>query len=247
MLIQEKGIVMKLAFALIVTLAVLTPVCVAQSTSTSKDWNADVSVYVLAAGMSGNATVHGLPVDVEVPFSKVWDNLEATGMGRAAVWYRRWGVSTDVIYMQLGATKNNVNVNFDQWLVQPVVEYKATDWLSPYAGARYLRLNGSVQGKLGRTPTGTQEWWDPVLGVDLRLPSSSKFGLHLRTDVGGFGAGSTISAQIEPLLDWRIKEWVSMQAGYRWFYSDYQTGSGLSLFRYDVWTQGPQFGATFHF
>ena len=61
-------------------------------------------------------------------------------MGRAAVWYRRWGVSTDVIYMQLGATKNNVNVSFDQWLVQPVVEYKATDWLSPYAGARYLRI-----------------------------------------------------------------------------------------------------------
>ena len=29
-----------------------------------------------------------------------------------------------------------------------------------------------------------------------------------------------------------------MQAGYRWFYSDYKTGSGLNLFRYDVWTQG---------
>ena len=112
MLIQEKGIVMKLAFALIVTLAVLTPVCVAQSTSTSKDWNADVSVYVLAAGMSGNATVHGLPVDVDVPFSKIWDNLEATGMGRAAVWYRRWGVSTDVIYMQLGATKEQRKCEF---------------------------------------------------------------------------------------------------------------------------------------
>ena len=76
-----------------------------------------------------------------------------------------------------------------------------------------------------------------MIGADLRLPASSKFGLHLRTDVGGFGAGSTISAQIEPLLDWRIKEWVSMQAGYRWFYSDYQTGSGLNLFRYDVWTK----------
>ena len=180
MLAQKKGIVMKLAFALIVTLAVLTPVCVAQSTETSKDWNADISIYVLAAGMSGNATVHGIPVDVDVPFSKVWDNLEATGMGRAAVWYRRWGVSTDVIYMQLGTTKNNVNVSFDQWLVQPVVEYKATDWLSPYAGARYLRLNGSVHGPLGRTPSGTQEWWDPVIGADLRLPASSKFGLHLR-------------------------------------------------------------------
>ncbi len=238
---------MKLLFTLIVALAVISPLCVAQSTANSKDWNADVSVYVLAAGMSGDATIHGIPANVDVPFSKIWDNLEATGMGRAAVWYRHWGISTDVIYMQLGATKNNVSVNFDQWLVQPVVEYKATDWLSPYAGARYLRLNGSINGPLGRTPSGTQEWWDPVIGADMRLPGSSKVGLHLRTDVGGFGAGSTISAQIEPLLDWRPKNWVSLQAGYRWFYADYQTGSGLNLFRYDVWTQGPQLGVTFHF
>jgi len=55
-----------------------------------------------------------------------------------------------------------------------------------------------------------------------------------------------ISGQIEPMLDWRVKKWVSIQVGYRWFYSDYKTGSGLNLFRYDVWTQGPQFGATFH-
>jgi hypothetical protein len=238
---------MKGTIRLIVVLFFAPLSCLAQTSDPPKDWNGDVSVYMLAAGMSGNATVHGIPADVDVPFSKIWDNLEATGMGRATVWYRKWGVSTDVIYMQLGATKNNVNVNFDEWVVQPVVEYKATKWLSPYAGARLLRLNGAATGPLGRNPSGTQEWWDPVIGADLRLPASSKFGLHLRTDAGGFGAGSTISTQIEPLFDWRVKKWISIQAGYRWFYSDYKTGSGLNEFRYDVWTQGPQIGATFHF
>jgi len=238
---------MRATFGLFIALVLLPSISPGQNSGLSKDWNADVSVYVLAAGMSGNTTFHGIPADVDVPFSKIWDNLEATGMGRAAVGYRRWAISTDVIYMQLGATKNNVNVSFDQWVVQPVVEYKVTNWLSPYAGARYIRLNGSVQGPLGRNPSGTQEWWDPVIGADLRLPASSKFGLKLRADIGGFGAGSTLSGQIEPLLDWRVKKRVFIQAGYRWFYSDYTTGSGLNQFRYDVWTQGPEFGATFHF
>jgi hypothetical protein len=237
---------MKLILVLVAALVLLPSNSFAQNPNDSKDWNVDVSIYGLAAGMSGDATVHGVPANVDVPFSKIWDNLEAAGMGRATVWYRKWGISTDVIYMQLGATKNNVDVSFDQWLVQPVVEYKATKCISPYAGARLLRLNGSVQGPLGRNPSGTQEWWDPVIGADLRLPASSKFALQLRSDIGGFGAGSTVSGQIEPLLDWRVKKWFSIQAGYRWFYSDYKTGSGLNLFRYDVWTQGPQFGATFH-
>ena len=238
---------MRVILVLISALVVVPLACLAQEAKTGKDWNAEISVYVLAAGMSGNATVHGIPADIDVPFSKIWDNLEATGMGRAAVWYRRWGISTDVIYMQLGATKNNVNVSFDQWVVQPVVEYKATKWLSPYAGARLIRLNGSVQGPLGRNPSGIQEWWDPVIGADLRLPAASKFALLFRGDIGGFGAGSSVSGQIEPLLDWRAKKWLSIQAGYRWFYADYGTGSGLNHFQYDVWTQGPQFGATFHF
>jgi hypothetical protein len=228
---------MRVIVVLFTALVLVPRACLAQNVDPAKDWNTDISVYVLAAGMSGNTTVHGIPADVDVPFSKIWDNLEATGMGRAAVWYRRWGISTDVIYMQLGATKNNVNVSFDQWVVQPVVEYKATDWLSPYVGARYLRLNGSVQGPLGRTPSGAQEWWDPVIGADLRLPASSKFALQFRGDIGGFGAGSTISGQLEPLLDWRVKKWVSIQAGYRWFYSDYKTGSGLTC---SVTTCGPK-------
>ena len=64
---------------------------------------------------------------------------------------------------------------------------------------------------------------------------------------GGFGAGSSFSGQIEPMLDWRVKKSLSLQFGYRWLYSDYKTGAGDTLFRYDLLTQGPQFGATFHF
>lgn len=223
------------------------PIAVNAQSNVDGDWSGELSTYLLGAAMSGNTTIRGMPADVNVPFSEIWSNLQFGAMGRPSVHYKRWGASTDIIYMGLGAVKNGVDVGFDQWLVQPVVEYRATEWLSPYAGARYLRLTGEIRGPQGRTGSQTQAWWDPVFGAELRVPATAKIRLRVRGDVGGFGAGSSFSGQIEPTLDWRVARKISLQFGYRWLYADYETGSGRDLFRYDLLTQGPQFGATFHF
>jgi hypothetical protein len=179
-----------------------------------KAWSADMTLYMLGAGMSGNATVHGVTTDVNVPFSDIWRNLQFGVMGRPTVHYRHWAISTDVIYMGLGAAKNGYDLGFDQWLVEPVVQYQVTPWLSPYAGARYISLKGDLRGPQGRTGTGVQSWWDPVVGADVHLPIKGKIGLVVHGDVGGFGAGSSFSGQIEPMLDWRVGKKVSLQFGY---------------------------------
>ena len=213
----------------------------------SGGFHADLSMYMLGAGMSGNTVIRGIPAEVDVPFSEIWENLQFGAMGRAALRFGRVGFSTDVIYMGLGAARNGIDVGFDQWLVQPVVEVAVSSWLSPYAGARYLSMEGEIRGPQGRTGSGSQSWWDPVVGSELRLPGASKLRLRVRGDVGGFGVGSNLSWQVEPVLDWRVARHISMQFGYRWLYADYETGTRNSLFRYDMLTQGPQFGATFHF
>ena len=98
-----------------------------------------------------------------------------------------------------------------------------------------------------RTRSGTQDWWDPIVGANLGLPLGKNFSLDLRSDVGGFGVGSDFTWQVFPYLNWRFAEWGSLQAGYRWLYMDYETGSGASRFKYDMLNQGPQIGFTFHF
>ena len=228
-------------------LALLPLPCVGQSASSQKDWSVDLSVYLLAPRMNGNTTVRGITAEVDVPFSKIWDNLNAAGMGRATVRHKRWAISTDVVFAGLAAEENGVNVSFDQWIVQPVVEYEGASWISPYAGARYVDLTAGIRGPLARFGERAQTWWDPVVGAEIRLQSTSKVRLRLRGDVGGFGAGSSFSGQLEPVLDWRVKKWMSLQLGYRLYYCDYETGSGQDLFRYDVTTQGLQMGATLHF
>ena len=232
---------------IVLAVSVLLPFSCVGQVIPDKDWSADLSVYMLAPAMSGNTTVRGIYADVDVPFSQIWHNLQFGGMARPTVRYRRWAISTDIIYMGLGAAKNGVDVGYDQWLVEPIVEYRVTPWLSPYAGARYLSVKGDIRGPLGRTGGGKQPWWDPVVGAEVRLPLSSKLALQVHGDVGGFGAGSSFSGQIEPMLDWRLGKVVSLQFGYRWLYADYQSGSGTNLFRYDMLSQGPQFGSAFHF
>ena len=42
-----------------------------------------------------------------------------------------------------------------------------------------------------------------------------------------------------------LSERTSLLAAYRALYVDYETGSGLDRFRYDMLTQGPMVGITF--
>ncbi len=234
----------------IAALAFWLPACLGQDATAEKDWGADISVYLVGPRMDGNTTVAGITTDVEVPFSKIWENLNSAGMGRVTVRYKRWSLSTDVVYVGLGAEKTtnigSIDINFRQWIVQPLVEYNAASWISPYAGARDVDLTAGIRGPLALFGEQNQVWWDPVVGAEVRLPSTAKLRLRLRGDIGGFGVGSSFSSQLEPLLDWRIVKHLSLQFGYRLFYSDYKTGSDRTLFRYDIVTQGLQFGATFH-
>jgi len=207
----------------------------------------DLSLYGIFAGMDGTLGAHGITADVDVPFSDIWSNLQFGAMGRATGRHGRWAFTVDTIYMGLGAAKNGVDVGVDQWMVEPVIEYEVRKWFDLYAGARYYNLNTSIRGPQGNTRSGVQEWWDPVLGAQWRVPLNKKMFLNLRGDFSAFGVGSIFSGQFEPMLNWRVAKRMSLQAGYRWIYVNYSNGVRRDLFVYDVMTQGPQLGFNFHF
>jgi hypothetical protein len=238
----------KILFTLALATALLPPALRADETNR---WTFDVTLYLLAAGMSGDVTVRGVPADVDVGFDKIWDNLEFGAMGKVRVGYDRWALTTDVVYMGLGASKNGVSVDLDQWVVEPTLSYAFCKEFELMAGTRYNNLSGEIRGPgilpTPRIPTGTQDWWDPIVGTNLRLPLGRNFSFNVRGDVGGFGVGSDFTWQAFPWFGWQFAKWGSLQAGYRWVYSDYETGSGTGKFKYDILTQGPQLGLTFHF
>ncbi len=210
-------------------------------------WTFDASLYGLAVGMSGDVTVKGMPAEVDFGFDKVWEKLDFAMMGQVRVGYDRWSLNADVIYMDLGTSSHGVVLEMQQWMVEPTLSYRVSKYFEPLAGVRYNNLSAEIRGPLGRNPGGTEEWWDPIVGANLTLPLGEQFSFNVRGDVGGFGAGSDFAWQAFPYFGWQFAPWGSLQAGYRWLYMDYETGSGTSQFKYDLLNQGPQLGLTVHF
>ncbi len=219
--------------------------------SETNPWSFDVSLYGLAVGMSGDIGIGPVNADLNAGFDKIWDNLEFGAMGKLRLGYGRWALSTDLIYMGLEGSKNGVTAEIDQWMVEPTFSYRLSQYFEPLAGVRYNNLNGELRGPgilpTPRIPTGTQDWWDPIVGANVTLPLGKGFSLNVRGDVGGFGVGSDLTWQVFPYVGWRHARWGSIQAGYRWLYMDYETGSGAGRFKYDMLNQGAQIGLTFHF
>jgi hypothetical protein len=238
----------------IITLLALAGLALAPITSnaqTDKKWSVDVSLNALAAGLSGDVTVKGIPANLDVGFDQVLEHLNAGAMGAVRVGYDRWAINTEFIYMDLGGSQGGARVDFEQLTVEPTLRYRVCDYFEALAGARYNNLSGSVSltGPLGtqRASSGTVDWWDPIVGGIVRVPISRKFSVNVHGDIGGFDVGSDLTWQAFPYLNWQISRRCSVQAGYRWIFNDYSQGSGRSKFRYDVLAQGPQLGITLHF
>ena len=229
--------------------------CRGASTEPS-DTRFDVSLYFLGAGMTGDVQVGFVEADLNVGFDEVMDHLEFGVMGFGRFRKGPWSFTAEFVYMGLGASKDFASSNFDQWIAEPSIGYRVTPWLEPLVGVRYNNLFGEVVGSLGRNPSRTQDWWDPIVGATATVPVGRTISVALRGDVGGFGIGSDLTWQAHPYLDWTFMPTASLQAGYRWLDVDYEherpiegrniawEGDGYHNFRWDVLSQGPQIGVT---
>jgi hypothetical protein len=108
-------------------------------------------MYMLAPGMSGKHHRSRHERRFEHVFRRYLAQPGVRRDGSSLGSLPHWVVSTDVIYMGLGAAKNGFDLGFDQWRVEPVVQYQVNPWLSPYAGARYISVKGDRRGPQGRT------------------------------------------------------------------------------------------------
>jgi hypothetical protein len=50
-----------------------------------------------------------------------------------------------------------------------------------------------------------------------------------------------------PEIGYRTSPAFELSGGFRAFGMDYENGSGIDAFKYDITTYGPQLGAKFHF
>ncbi|MGE5199309.1 MAG: hypothetical protein ACM3H9_06690, partial [Rhodospirillaceae bacterium] len=77
--------------------------------------------------------------------------------------------------------------------------------------------------------------------------NGKRWHAQVYTEIGGFGVGSDFAWQVFPTIGVNLSKNASLELGYRWLDLDYSTGQDLTLFKYDVLTQGPVVGFVFRF
>jgi hypothetical protein len=223
------------------------------------EWHGVIAPYFLGAGMNGTVAVLGQEVTVDASFSDILNNLQVGAMGLVVARKGNWGVGGDAIWMALGANGTSPGpaaaITGSADMSQGAFAFYGLRRLAPYAdvffGGRinYLSANLRINGPLAvRSVDGSKTWFDPIVGLQLHTPDTGKrWHAQVYAEIGGFGVGSTFTWQIFPTFGVNLAKWASLEFGYRWLDIDYSRGENLTLFKYDVLTQGPLMGFAFRF
>jgi hypothetical protein len=237
-------------------------IAAAQSSAAPADgpgWGFAVAPYVLFPHMNGQAAVRGQTVDVDVGPGDIFDNLDFGAMLYLEMANRDWALSLDGLYMNLGAegttpvTMRDAEVDMKQLGITASGMWRAATWAEIGVGGRLNSMEGGLVVAPGDVAlpgidvSDTRTWFDPLIVVRFTAPLESKWNLGIRGDVGGFGIGSDITWQVFPYVGYRFSDLFELSAGYRALAIDYETGSGIDYFQYDMITFGPQLGLAFHF
>lgn len=224
----------------------------------SDAWQVTVVPYMMGASMSGTAAVAGETLDVDVSASDIFSNLQFGAMGLVVARKGAWGVGGDALWMSLGANgtaPGPLGVTGSADMSQGGFAFYGLRRLGAAAdlffGGRvnYLSANLRINAPLQvRSVDDSKTWFDPIVGVQFRTPDTGRrVHAQVYTEIGGFGVGSDFTWQIFPTIGVRLTERASLEFGYRWLDIDYETGEGVTLFKYDVLTQGPLVGFAFRF
>ncbi|MBI4893029.1 MAG: hypothetical protein HY821_20570 [Acidobacteria bacterium] len=221
-------------------------------------WNVTLSPYLMLPWMDGQMALKGYGVDVNVPPSEIFSNLQFGVMTGFEARKSRWAIAFDADYMALGTTLNrdpilgeraNADVDANQGAYTFMGLRELNQKVDFVFGARWNVLQGRIglKGPQQRVFDQTQQWLDPIVGIKLRQPLWGKWHFQMEGDIGGFGAGSDFAWNLFPMLGVDVSKRTTLGIGYRVLGMNYKSGTSSDYFKYDVITQSFVLGAAFHF
>ena len=232
----------------------------AEGQSGGDKWEFHVIPYIWMAGISGDVTSKGRRASVDESFSDILDNLDFGGFLHLEAAKGKWALFGDGTYVKLSVDRTLIYVGSEQVQVELGGAYRFAQLplgkeggrlvsFEALAGGRYNYVKSEVEILSLLKSTESQDWVDPIVGIRLMAGLTEKLSLRVRGDIGGFGIGSSsdFAWNVVAVLGYRISRGISIGAGYRILDVDYDKGSGLRRFEYDVTTSGPVLGLAFHF
>jgi hypothetical protein len=251
-------------------IAALAIPCVA-APAAANDWQLTVAPYIWAVAFNGSVTAAGNKADVDASFGDIVDKSDSMLAFNADLELHngRFGFMLGPSYMNVGVdnlrdgTPTEADATAGLLFVDAAAVVRVIDWgmeslvhgqptsvtFDAYGGVRYTRLDLEIDFDAGGSPSEDKDWWDPIIGGDTIVDLTSRWFLHFRGDVGGFGAGSNFSALGLASLGYRFSLFgrdAAVAAGYRAIFQDYDEDSGAERFEWDMTIHGPTLGLVTH-
>ncbi len=213
-------------------------------------WEVIMTPYLFLAKMDGDVALGGLESDVNASARTLLDNLEFAAASRFEVRKGSWAGLFDINFMALGDQGDlplggRLDVDIDMLTLESAVAYRlgsSRTGLDVLGGVRYVRqsLRAARTGGVGSSSERrfTPDWVDPIVGLRLTSQISPRASFLARGDIGGFGAGSDFSWNVEAGAEFRLTRHLGVQILFKALSFDYEEGAGASFYNYDVVSPG---------
>ena len=231
-------------------------------------WVFSVAPYFWAAGLEGDVGLFGFqPVNIDMSFGDIFDNLRFGGMIVGEAHNGTWGILADAIYIKVEAEQGversvagvplelSGNIETSSFTGTIMGQYRVvarpSATLDLMVGARIWSVENDIKLSLtaGGSPlaafSGSEgsTWVDPMIGVKGRVDLNPSWYLTGWTMVGGFGTGSDIDWDVLGGVGYQWNNWLSIVGGYRALGVDYESDG----FVFDAVQHGPILGAVLRF
>jgi hypothetical protein len=244
---------MKIRFAILPAMTAAALLCSNDARAQNPpdgQWHYLVQPFLMFPNMRGETGIADLPtVPVDEDPSDIFDNLQMGAMLYLEAQNDHWTLSSDTLYMNLEA-----DILHDDGLadIEGAVDLTQIGWelavmrrLTPNfelgVSAVYnqidVDLDLTITTPLGSTDRSAgleEDWIDPTVVARGTWPINDKWFFQARANIGGFGVGSDLFWQLQADFGCKLSESWVMSFGYRIMDFDYENGSGLDRFVYDM-------------
>lgn len=217
-------------------------------------WRFAFTPYLWATSQKGEASFKGIPPQpIELSFGDIWENLDFAALGTFEAHNGRWGVATDLVFMNLGATipvevlgQRDLGVDSRQFVFEATALYRVhrgaprdgmRSFVDLLAGARYNKVRAGIETSLIPDTERSFDWVDGVAGARFQAPLAEKVAIGGRADIAGFG--SDLTWQVQADLRVRLSRHWGLAGGYRYIDIDYDKGEGRDRKLWDMVNKGP--------
>jgi hypothetical protein len=263
-----------LGAATVLAVSAATGVAHAAEATPGKGWTFHFTPYVWATAFKGHATIHGLKSDVDASFDDVLKDLNGGLLAQFEADNGPWGLVAQGNYLNAssdgGVGPIDAKVDGNAFIGELFATYRLAHWalgttasesyapvniepglsLDALGGVIYtyanadLKLKGTGPLGLERHFNGDQQWATPIIGGRALVGFDEHWFLAFLGDYGTLGSDNW-TWNLQGLVGYAFNRNISVVAGYRGLYQNYEDGNGNDKFRYDITIHGPVVGVSF--